>query len=116
MGEPSKDSSVEKLCEGMQRILIKLMEQAQVKAGNTSEVQKIMLELNPVKLTGPGDYFSWPRNATLILEFHGLDMYLNGDEKKPEEITPEQWEQIRSVSWTHGVVDELYGKICPGTS
>jgi hypothetical protein len=28
-----------------------------------------------------------------ILESHGLHKYLNEDEKKPEEITPEQWEQ-----------------------
>jgi hypothetical protein len=93
MGEAGKDSSVEKLCESMQRMLTQLMEQAQVKACSTSEVQKVMLEPNPVKLTGPADYFSWARNATLILESHGLHKYINEDEKKPEEITPEQWEQ-----------------------
>jgi hypothetical protein len=101
MGEPNKDSSVEKLCESMQRMLIQLMEQTQVKAATTPEVQKVMLEPNPVKLTGPGDYFSWARNATLILESHGLHKYLNEDEKKPEGITHEQWEhnQKRVMVW-----------------
>uniref|UniRef100_A0ACD5WSP5 Uncharacterized protein n=1 Tax=Avena sativa TaxID=4498 RepID=A0ACD5WSP5_AVESA len=94
MGEPSKDSSVEKLCESMQRMLTQLMEQAQVKVGTTSsEVQKVVLEPNPVKLIGPSNYFSWARNASLVLESHGLHKYLNEDEKKPEEIPQEQWEQ-----------------------
>ena len=108
MGEPSKDSSVEKLCESMHRMLIQLMEQAQVKAGTTSEVQKVILESNPVKLTGPDDYFSWARNASLILESHGLHKYLNEDEKKPEEITKEQWEQNqkRVMVWLLSSMDK----------
>lgn len=57
------DKSVEKLCDSMQKMLALLMEQAQAKSGSgvTSEGVKAMLEPNPVKLSGPGDYFSWAR-------------------------------------------------------
>ena len=93
MGDKDKDkgadSSVEKLCESMQRMLAQLMEQAQVKSSSSTEIQKSVLEPNPVKLTGPGDYFSWARNALLILEVHGLHKYLNEDEKKPGEVMQE---------------------------
>jgi hypothetical protein len=53
-----------------------------------------MLEQNPVKLSGPGDYFSWARNASLILGAHGLQIYLNEEEEKPGDgADKEQWEQ-----------------------
>lgn len=65
------DSSVQKLCESMQKVLAQFME-TQLKSSNTSEGSKIILEQNPVKLSGPGDYFSWARNASLILGSHGL--------------------------------------------
>lgn len=93
MGEPSEDSSIEKLCESMQRMLAQLMEQAQTKSSNVSDVMKLNIEPNPVKLSGPGDYFSWARNATLILEAHGLEKFLKEDEKKPGEIAQDQWDQ-----------------------
>lgn len=95
MGDKEKtgDASVEKLCESMQKMLAALMEQAQRKSGTVSDVQKIILEHNPVKLTGQGDYFSWARNASLILESHGLHKFLKEDEKKPGEMTQEHWEQ-----------------------
>lgn len=95
MGEPSKDSSIEKLCESMQRMLAQLMEQAQTKSGSVSDTTKISIEPNPVKLSGPGDYFSWARNASLILEAHGLEKFLKEDEKKPGEISQDQWDQNR---------------------
>jgi hypothetical protein len=62
-----KDTSVEKLCEAMQRMLVQLMEQSQSKSSSSSDSLKIMLEQNPIKLFGPEDYFSWARNASLIL-------------------------------------------------
>jgi hypothetical protein len=55
----------------MQRMLAQLMEQAQAKSANASGGVSVALESNPVKLTGPGDYFSWARNAELILGAHG---------------------------------------------
>jgi hypothetical protein len=82
MGDKNAESSVEKLCESMERMLLKLMEQAQTKTSSTSDVVKVTLEPNPVKLTGPGDYFSWARNATLILGAHGLQNFLEKDGKK----------------------------------
>uniref|UniRef100_A0ACD5XDP6 Uncharacterized protein n=1 Tax=Avena sativa TaxID=4498 RepID=A0ACD5XDP6_AVESA len=85
------DGGVAKLCETMQQMLTQLMEQSQAKASG-SETLKI-LEPNPVKLTGPGDFFSWSRNALLILESHGLQKFLKEDEKKPGNVTQEQWEQ-----------------------
>lgn len=60
MGEPSKD--IEKLCESMQHMIAQLMEQAQTKTSGNSEVLKT-LEPNPVRLTGPGDFFSWSREC-----------------------------------------------------
>jgi hypothetical protein len=94
MGDKDKDTSVEKLCEAMQRMLVQLMEQSQSKSSSASENLKIMLEPNPVRLSGPGDYFSWARNASLILGAHGLQKYLKEDEKKPSDgIEREQWEQ-----------------------
>ena len=92
MGDTSRDSSIEKLCESMQRMISQLMQQAQTKTSSTSEILKT-LEPNPVRLTGPGDFFSWSRNATLILESHGLQKFLKDDEKKPTDVTQEQWDQ-----------------------
>ena len=91
MGEPSKESSIDKLCESMQRMLAQLMEQAQTKTAGNSEVLKT-LETNPVRLTGPGEFYSWSRNATLILESHSLQKFLKEDEKKPADVTQEQWD------------------------
>ena len=52
------DPSVEKLCESMQRMLVQFMEQAQAKTSSgssgVSEVVRVPLESNLVKLTGPG--------------------------------------------------------------
>lgn len=112
MGDNSKDksvdSSVEKLCESMQRMLAQLMERAQVKSSSSTEIQKSILEPNPVKLTGPGDYFSWARNASLILEAHGLHKYLSEDEKKPTDVVQEQWEQNqkRVMVWLLGSMEK----------
>ena len=93
MGESSKDASIEKLCESMQRMLAQLMEQAHTKSSSVPDVLKINMEPNPVKLTGPGDYFSWARNATLILGVHGLQDFLEEDGKKPGDMSQEHWEQ-----------------------
>ena len=98
MGDTSRDSGIEKLCESIQRMISQLMEQAQTKTSSTSEILKT-LEPNPVRLTGPGDFFSWSRNATLILESHGLQKFLKEDEKKPTDVTQEQWVRIKSELW-----------------
>ena len=82
-----------KLCESMQRMLAQLMKQAQAKSHNVSEAVKVTLESNPVKLTDPGDYFSWACNADLILGAHGLQVFLEEDGKKPSDMSQEQWEQ-----------------------
>ena len=113
MAEPSKDSSVEKLCESMQRMLSQLMEQSQGKASTSFETLKA-LESNPVKLTGPGDFFSWSRNAMLILESHGLQRFVKEDEKKPGDIPPEQWEQNnkRVMVWLLRSEERRVGKEC----
>ena len=97
---------VEKLCETMQRMLSQLIEQTQTKTSASSEALKT-LEPNPVKLTGPGDFFSWSRNALLILESHGLEICLKEDEKKPGDISQEQWEQSkkRVMVWLLGSME-----------
>ena len=51
------DGGVAKLCETMQKMLRQLMEQSQAKISSGSETLKT-LEPNPVKLTGPGNFFS----------------------------------------------------------
>ena len=107
MGDTSRDSGIEKLCESMQRMISQLMEQAQTKTSSTSEILKT-LEPNPVKLTGPGDFFSWSQNATLILESHGLQKFLKDDEKKPTDVTQEQWDQNqkRVIVWLLGSMEK----------
>lgn len=107
MGEPNKDSGVEKLVESMQRMMAQLLEQAQTKAISGSDVLK-NLEPNPVRLTGPGDFFSWSRNALLILEAHGLEKFLREDEKKPGEVAQEQWDQQqkRVMVWLLGSMEK----------
>ncbi|XP_044319290.1 uncharacterized protein [Triticum aestivum] len=107
MGDTSRDSGIEKLCESMQRMISQLMEQAQTKTSSTSEILKT-LEPNPVRLTGPGDFFSWSRNATLILESHGLQKFLKDDEKKPTDVTQEQWDQNqkRVMVWLLGSMEK----------
>ncbi|CAM0909195.1 unnamed protein product [Alopecurus aequalis] len=92
MGETSKDSGMEKLVESMQRMMAQLLEQAQSRTSSGLDALK-NLEANPVKLTGPGDFFSWSRNALLILESHGLEKFLREDVKKPGEVTQDQWDQ-----------------------
>uniref|UniRef100_A0ACD5WND7 Uncharacterized protein n=1 Tax=Avena sativa TaxID=4498 RepID=A0ACD5WND7_AVESA len=92
MGDKT-DSSVEKLCESMHLMLVKLMEQTQSKTSSTPDVLKATIEPNPIKLTGPGAYFSWARNATLILGAHGLQNFVEEDEQKSGDISKEQWEQ-----------------------
>ena len=65
MGDKIKDkmgdASVDKLCESMQKLFAQLVEQSQQKSKQT-----ITLEPNPVKFSGPHNYFSWSRHATLI--------------------------------------------------
>lgn len=102
------DSSVQKLCESMQKVLAQFME-TQLKSSNTSEGSKIILEQNPVKLSGPGDYFSWARNASLILGSHGLQKFLKEDGEKlvDGDDKQEQWEQNqqRVMVWLLGSMD-----------
>ncbi|CAM0947828.1 unnamed protein product [Alopecurus aequalis] len=101
------DGGVAKLCETMQQMLKQLMEQSQAKTSSASEALKT-LEPNPVKLTGPGDFFSWSRNALLILESHGLQRFLKEDEKKPGDVTQEQWDQNtkRVMVWLLGSMEK----------
>ena len=108
MGEPSNDSGVEKLVESMQRMMAQLLDQVQSRTSTSSDVLK-NLEANPVKLTGPGDFFSWSRNALLILESHGLEKFLKEDEKKPMEVTQEQWDQSqkRVMVWLLSSMDKF---------
>lgn len=98
---------VAKLCETMQQMLTRLIEQSQSKTSVGSEALKT-LEPNPVKLTGPGDFFSWSRNALLILESHGLQRFLKEDEKKPGDVTQEQWDQNtkRVMVWLLGSMEK----------
>ena len=102
-----KDGDVAKLCETMQQMLRQFIEQSQTKTNGSSEALKT-LEQNPVKLTGPGDFFSWSRNALLILESHGLQRFLNEDEKKPGDVTQEQWDQNtkRVMVWLLGSMEK----------
>ncbi|CAM0907227.1 unnamed protein product [Alopecurus aequalis] len=101
------DGGVAKLCETMQQMLKQLMEQSQAKTSSASEALKT-LEPNPVKLTGPGDFFSWSRNALLILESHGLQRFLKEDEKKPGDVTQEQRDQNtkRVMVWLLGSMEK----------
>jgi hypothetical protein len=113
MGDASKDkmgdSSIEKLCESMPKVFAQFMEQAQLRSSTTSEGSKIILEQNPVKLSGPGDYFSWARHASLILGSHGLLKFLNDDGEKSVhgDAAQEQWEQNqqRVMVWLLGSMD-----------
>lgn len=104
MGDPS---GMEKLVESMQRMMAQLLEQAQSRPSSSSDVLK-SLEANPVRLTGPGDFFSWSRNALLILESHGLEKFLKEDEKKPLEIAQDQWDQCqkRVMVWLLSSMDK----------
>lgn len=104
-----KDSGIEKLCESMQRMLAQLLEQAHTKSSNVSDILKISMEPNPVKLSGPGDYFSWARNATLILGAHGLQNFLEEDGKKSGDMSQEQWEQNqkRVMVWLLGSMEKV---------
>ena len=92
MGDKIKDkmgdASVEKLCESMQKLIAQLVEQSQQKSKGT-----ITLEPNPVRLSGPGNYFSWSRHATLKLGSHGLKHFLDDTSVKPDDkLELEQWE------------------------
>jgi hypothetical protein len=108
MGDASKDkmgdSSIEKLCESMQKVFAQFMG-----SNTTSEGSKIILEQNPVKLSGPGDYFSWCRHASLILGSHGLLKFLKDDGEKSVhgDAAQEQWEQNqqRVMVWLLGSMD-----------
>jgi hypothetical protein len=101
------DGGVAKLCETMQQMLRQLMEQSQAKTSGGFEAVKT-LEPNPVKLTGPSDFFSWSRNAQLILESHGLQKFLGEDEKKPGDVSQEQWDQNtkRVMVWLLGSMEK----------
>jgi len=74
------DSSVDKLCE----MLRKMLEQQQQLQPNP-EAFKHALEPNPIKLSGPGNYISWARHARLILSSHGHDGLLVADEEDGKE-------------------------------
>jgi hypothetical protein len=101
--EKSEVSSVEKLCDSMQRLFAQLVEQTQQKSKGT-----ITLEPNPVKLSGPGNYFSWSRHASLILGSHGLGKFLEDNAVKPDDkLELEQWEQNqqRVMVWLLGSME-----------
>ncbi|KAM0831630.1 hypothetical protein ACQ4PT_065408 [Festuca glaucescens] len=101
------DGGVAKLCETMQKMLRQLMEQSQAMTSGSFEALKT-LEPNPVKLTGPVDFFGWSRNALLILESHGLQKFLKEDEKKAAGVPQEQWDQNskRVMVWLLGSMEK----------
>jgi hypothetical protein len=107
MGDKSVEisgvSSVDKLCERMQKLFAQFVEQSQLKSKAAT-----ILEPNPVKLSGPGNYFSWSRHATLILGSHGLKHFLDGTAVKPDDkVELEQWEQNeqRVMVWLLGSME-----------
>ena len=107
MGDKIKDkmgdASVDKLCESMHKLFAQLVKQSQQKSKGT-----ITLEPNPVRLSGPGNYFSWSRHATLILGSHGLKHFLDGTSRKPDDkLELEQWEQNeqRVKVWLLGLME-----------
>jgi hypothetical protein len=107
MGDPSKDFGMDKLVESIQRMMAQLLEQAQSRTSSSSDVLK-NLEANPVRLTGPGDFFSLSRNALLILESHGFEKFLREDVKKPAELPQDQWDQNqkRVMVWLLGSMEK----------
>ena len=60
-----------------------------MKSSSLIEIQKSIIEPNPIKLTGLGDS-SWAHNVSLILEVHGMHKYLVEDEKMAEDVMREQ--------------------------
>ncbi|XP_071675842.1 uncharacterized protein [Lolium perenne] len=102
MGEPNKDSSMDKMYE----LFSKFFEQQQLKA--IPEVTKYALEPNPVRLSGPGNYISWARHAQLILSSHGCEnLIVEEDEKqKSGDITAKQAND-RVLVWMLGSMDPV---------
>ena len=94
-GEKEGDSSIEKLCE----ILSKIMEQPKI----VSEVVKYALEQNPIKLLGQKNYISWARHARLILSSYGYEKLLVTDEGEMDAQT----KQInnRALVWLLGSME-----------
>jgi hypothetical protein len=80
MAEQAKDKSGDLCMEKMYEIFSKLLEQQQHKS--VPETVKYALEPNPVKLSSPGNYFSWARHAQLILSSHGYENLLVDDEER----------------------------------
>lgn len=72
------NSSVEKLSENMQKMFAQLMEQTRTRSSSAPEGLKTILEANPVKLSCPGDYFIWARNASLIRITRSANLFDGG--------------------------------------
>ncbi|CAO2181652.1 unnamed protein product [Urochloa humidicola] len=103
MGEPRPETSVDKLFESMQKLFTQLAEQTQQKSKGPA-----ILDPNPVKLSGPGNYFSWSRNASLILGSYGLKNFLEDNSAQPgDKVDLEQWEQNqqRVMVWLLGSME-----------
>lgn len=103
MGEPHPETSMDKLCESMQKLLTQLVEQTHQKSKGPA-----ILDPNPVKLSGPGNYFSWSRNASLILGSYGLKIFLDDKSENPsDKVELEQWEQNqqRVMVWLLGSME-----------
>nr|AAO20078.1 putative polyprotein [Oryza sativa Japonica Group] len=58
---------------------------------HTESVQKIELMQNDIKLEGVKNYLSWSRRALLILKTKGLEGYVTGEIKEPENISSVEW-------------------------
>lgn len=105
MSEPTTvgESDFGKLCESMRLLFTQIIEQSQQKTKGP-----ITLDPNPVKLSGPGNYFSWSRHVNLILGSHGLKSFLDEKGAKPDDKAGlEQWEQNqqRVMVWLLGSME-----------
>lgn len=80
MGDTDKGKKGVPRVEKLREIFSKIMEEQQAKT--TPDAIKYVLEPNPVKLSGPGNYISWARHVQLILSSHGYENLLLPNEKE----------------------------------
>lgn len=98
----AEQSSIDKMYE----IFSKLLEQQQLKA--VPETVKYALEPNPERLSGPGNYVSWARNARLILSSHGYENLLVDDEEKQKnDDTQTKRTNDRVLVWLLGSMEPI---------
>lgn len=58
---------------------------------HTESILKIELMQNEIKLEGVKNYLSWSRRALLILKTKGLEGYVTGEVKEPENTSSVEW-------------------------